>query len=115
MFKLALNLLPIVVVGFVYIYWIRPTIRNLPHIREFYDNADGFWQKLLVGIRVQWDGLVGAFLILWPQLPDLLQQVSGLDMSALIPSDWTKIINQGIGLMLVVLRAMNLAATKKLG
>src|SRR4051794_7452679 len=109
----ALNALPLVVAIVVYVLWIRPTIRNLPHIKTFYDGADGFWQRAMLWIRIQWDGLVAGFLIVWPQLPDMLQQITGLDMSALIPTESVKLINQGIGVALVIIRAVNLAATKR--
>lgn len=98
----------------VYAVWIRPKIRNLPHIKEMYDSADSFWQKLLIWVRVQWDAIVAAVLMIWPQLPDLLQQVSGADMSALIPTETTKVVNQVIGLALIVLRVLNLKATNNI-
>lgn len=114
MLKLAVHVLLFLAALAVYVVWIRPKIRNLPHIKEFYDEADGLWQKLLVWLRVQWDAVVAACLMIWPQLPDMLQQISGADLSALIPTETTKIINQAIGLALIVLRAMNLAATNKI-
>ena len=98
----------------VYAVWVRPKIRNLPHIKDFYDQADGVWQKLLVWVRVQWDAIAAAALMVWPQVPDLLQQFSSADLSALIPTETTKIINQVIGLILIVLRALNLRATNNI-
>ncbi|WP_445222269.1 hypothetical protein ACKWRH_21680 [Bradyrhizobium sp. Pa8] len=98
----------------VYVVWVRPKIRNLPHIKEMYDQADGLWQRLLVWVRVQWDAIVASILMVWPQLPDILQQISGADMSALIPTETTKVINQVIGLILIVLRVLNLRATNNI-
>jgi hypothetical protein len=114
MLKLALHASLIVAAIAVYAVWIRPKIRNLPHIKDFYDEVDSRWQRLLLWVRVQWDAIVAAVLMIWPQLPDLLQQISGTDMSALIPTETTKIINQVIGLILIVLRAVNLSATNKI-
>lgn len=107
-----LNASPIALGIIVYVLWIRPTIRNLPHIKEFYDEADSRWQAFLIWLRVQWDIVVSTFLMLWPQIPDLLQGISGADMSALIPSETTKVINQVIGLLLLVLRAFTIAKTR---
>lgn len=98
----------------VYAVWIRPKIRNLPHIKEMYDQADSLWQRLLVWVREKWDAIVAVILMVWPQLPEILQQVSTADMSALIPTETTKVINQVIGLALIVLRAMNLKATNNI-
>jgi hypothetical protein len=51
-------------------------------------------------------------LIVWPQVPDILQQISGTDMSALIPTTTTKVINQVIGVTLIAFKALTLARTK---
>ena len=95
----------------IYVVCIRPTIRNLPHIQGLYDQADTFWQRLGARMRAQWDIIVSTVLIVLPELPGLLQQIQGADMSAFVPGDKVKMINQGIGLALIILRAVNLKKT----
>ena len=108
----ALNACPLILAIVIYVKWIRPTIRNLPHIKNFYDETDSIWQHAFLWVRVQWDAIVSCLLIVWPQVPDILQQISGTDMSALIPTTTTKVINQVIGVTLIAFKALTLARTK---
>jgi hypothetical protein len=107
----ALNTLPLLVSIVIYVVWIRPTIRNLPHIATFYDEADTFWSRVMIWMRTQWDILVSGLLIIWPQIPDILQALMTADMSAFIPTETTKLINQVIGVLLILLRAFNIKKT----
>lgn len=95
----------------VYLVWIRPTIRNLPHIKEFYDHADTFWDRVKLWVRTQWDLIVGTVLLIIPQLPDILQQLASVDMSAFVMSETQKAIQSGIAIALILLRAINLKRT----
>lgn len=95
----------------VYIKWIRPTIRNLPHIKDFYDQADSFWARLLIRMRAAWDLVVSTVFLAVPQLPDVLQQLGGIDWSAFVMTETQKLITQGIAIALIVLRAVNLKKT----
>lgn len=95
----------------IYIVWIRPTIRNLPHIKDALDQADTFWSKVLVWFRVQWDAVVGFLLIMLPEVPDLIQQLTELDLSAFIPSDTAKTITAILGVISLAARAFVLRKT----
>lgn len=96
----------------IYVLWIRPNIRNLPHIKELYDSADSFWQRLWARMRAAWDLIVALAMIGIPEVLDLLSQFQALDLSAFVPGEWAKLINQSIGFLIIVLRAINLIKTK---
>lgn len=107
LFTLALLVLSVV----IYVLFIRPNIRNLPHIKELYDSADSFWQRLGARMRAAWDLIVAVAMIVVPEIPNLLTQIQALDLSAFVPGETARMINQGIGLLIIVLRALNVKKT----
>jgi hypothetical protein len=107
----SLNAAPFLIALAVYLLWIRPTIRNLPHIKEFYDDADSRWQKIGVWARTQWDILVAGAIMLVPNLPDIITQLQLVDMSAFIPTDRQKAWNSGLAVALIIFRAINIKKT----
>ena len=106
-----LNLAPIVVGLLIYLLWIRPTIRNLPHLRAFYDEADSRWQRFFVWARVQWDIIVAGVIYAVPQIPDILTQLQLIDMTPCIPRDKQKMWKSGIALAMLAFRAFNIKKT----
>lgn len=96
----------------IYALWIRPTIRNLPHFKEFYDAADSKWQKVAIWVREKWDILVAQGMILVPEIPGLIQQLMAQDLSAFVPGDKAKLINQLLGIAYIVSRALIVSSTK---
>lgn len=96
----------------IYAIWIRPTLRNLPHFKEFYDAADSRWARIAIRVRETWDLLVAQLLILVPEVPGLLQQLMTQDISAIVPGDKAKAISQWIAIGYIVSRALIVASTK---
>ena len=111
MLKLILILGALAAIGFVYVRTIRPTLHALPHMKAMYDRADGFWQNLWVKARAYWDLLVSGSLVVLPQLPDLLSQISGTDLDALIPSDTAKAVTAAFGIASILIRAFIMRQT----
>lgn len=111
MLHLALVCAAIAAALFLYVKYIRPAIRNLPHIKEQLDRADTWWAWLWIQLRAQWDGIVGFAAILIPQLPDLLEQFTYIDLSAVMPSDTAKTVMAIVGLVLLALKAFVIKKT----
>lgn len=109
--RLALVLAALAAAITIYLLWIRPSIRNLPHIKGFYDDADTFWQKVMIWLRVQWDMIVAGALIGLPEIPDLLQQLTAFDLSSFIPSDTAKTITTLLGIAALLAKAFILKRT----
>lgn len=109
--KLALILMSLALVSFVYFYWVRPTLAVLPHFKEMYDDANGFWQNLWVKVRAYWDLIVSGLLIVGPELPDLLSAISGADLESFIPSATAKAITTIAGLSSMLIRAFVMRQT----
>lgn len=96
----------------IYAIWIRPTMRALPHFKDFYEAADSRWTRIAIKIREKWDIIIAQGMIFIPEIPGLLQQLMAQDMSAFVPGDKAKLVNQLLGIAYIISRAIIVASTK---
>lgn len=107
-------ILTVSAVIFIYLRWLRPYLASLPHLQSMYANADTFWQRALVKFREWWDAIVAIIVAAAPQALDVLSQIQVLDLSALAPSETTRVVMVFVGLGILVARILIMRSTAKL-
>jgi hypothetical protein len=88
-----------------YVFLVRPYLQKRPEFHEFYNLADGFWQRVGTWIKIRWDMAVAAIAIVAPEIPDLLTQLQAMDLASFSPSETWKTIAKVVGIALPFLRA----------
>lgn len=87
-----------------YAIWLRPALQRLPHLQVAYILANGFWQRLWVRLRAWWDMIMAAGLIILPEVPNLIDSITGVDLSDYFPPGAWKVITQLLGVSALLLR-----------
>lgn len=95
--------------GFVYIRWVRPYLKTLPGFRDAYARERSLWEALKVWVIGRREVVIG----IWGQIvafaPDALQQLSagGIDLKALLglPDLWAAWVIAMIPLLMLIFRA----------
>ena len=93
----------IILTAFVVVYFafVRPKLRKFPPTKPFYDSEERVWDRIK-GYRTV---VIAALGVILTEAPDILQAVSGLDLTVWVPDATAKRISQVIILIMVILRA----------
>lgn len=94
---------------FVYVYWVRPRLQELPALRDAYKRQATCWMALKVWL----DGRKTILIGIWGQIiafgPDALQQISGFDLKMLLglPDLWAAWVAAVIPILMLIMRAQS--------
>lgn len=105
--RIFLNLGAVAIFVAVYIIWVRPYLKSLPQFAEAWRTEDTTW----AAIKAWLDGRRTVLIGIWGEVvamgPDLLQQVSGLDLKTLLnlPDAWAAYVTALIPVLMLIFRA----------
>jgi len=88
-----------------YFMFVRPVLRKRPEFDQFYDLSESFFGRVWAWIKIRWDIALAMVAVIAPEIPQLLTELSVLDLSALIPGEVGKRIAQLLTLLATLSRA----------
>jgi hypothetical protein len=82
----------------IYALFLRPRLHEREELKEFYARCDSFWLSLWARIKAGWLMIASIALLIAPELPVFINELSVIDMSMLLPPDWARVITKLLAL-----------------
>lgn len=94
------------VLGFIYIYWVRPYLKTLPSLKQLWDKEDSLWAAFKIwldGRKTVWTGILGTLMAIGP---DIIDQTIGIDLKTLfhLPDAWAAWVTQVTTVLMIIFR-----------
>jgi hypothetical protein len=113
---MILTVLALTVSFAVYLVALRPRLRLV--YPDFYAKVEAvettWFGSLFARVKRFWDVVTAVCLMVGPEIPDMLEQLAGYDLTAIgVPGDAAKIVLKLLGLVLIFARAFKVVAAAK--